>query len=574
MENSYLSALAYEITPLLLGRAVARILANRAELLLDFRIPNGRYLFLSLDPTYPAVFLALEAELSDRFEGQSAHPFLLMLRKKLLGARLTGLSKPAGDRVVSLDFERFDLSGERRKLSLILTLTGKSSNAFITDEARRIEAVWMPRGGFAAGDIIEAGAKGLDASELIQSVDQSMGIEEIIEKYFKSELRFGPLIEKEFLARAAEQSPAAAFRSVVEDMFLKSPSPLVYSLVPLGEVGRRPVSVRGGLLLSHFELAQARGMRRKQFGSLSEAAEAFYRARADALKFQSDFQRVRKDINAEIKKRESLTAALMMDRSRHDDPDHLKRCGDLLLANIGSARIEGSSVKVIDYYDPDQREIAIETGEATTLQQAASHYFARYQKARRAIVAIESRTSEIDVDLAVLRELLQELDREPTTEAIARVEARLDSLLKRQRGRRGQRQSQRQSGVKSQREGGRWFISSDGYEMVVGRNDRENDSITFRLARPQDIWLHAADYPGSHVVIRNPRRADVAHRTIIEAASLAAYYSGARRDGKVSVHYTMRKFVSKPPRAKPGLVRLSSFKTLMVEPRADLDRLD
>ena len=92
------------------------------------------------------------------------------------------------------------------------------------------------------------------------------------------------------------------------------------------------------------------------------------------------------------------------------------------------------------------------------------------------------------------------------------------------------------------------------------------DFITFRVARPQDVWLHAADYPGSHVVIRNPRRDSVPHRTIIEAAEVAAFYSQAKRESKAAVHYTERKFVTKPPKAKPGLVRLSSFKTLFVEP--------
>ena len=98
--------------------------------------------------------------------------------------------------------------------------------------------------------------------------------------------------------------------------------------------------------------------------------------------------------------------------------------------------------------------------------------------------------------------------------------------------------------------------------------------ITFKLAKPQDVWLHAADYPGSHVVIRNPSRQAVPHRTVVEAAEIAAFYSQASEQRKAAVHYTQKKFVSKPPRSKPGLVRLSEFKTVMVEPRCSLSRIE
>ncbi|HEX8353967.1 MAG TPA: NFACT RNA binding domain-containing protein, partial [Pyrinomonadaceae bacterium] len=120
----------------------------------------------------------------------------------------------------------------------------------------------------------------------------------------------------------------------------------------------------------------------------------------------------------------------------------------------------------------------------------------------------------------------------------------------------------------------RRYRSSDGYEVVVGRGARENDEVTFRVARSYDTWMHAADYPGSHVVVRARGRDEpVPHRTLVEAARLAAHFSQARKDSKVAVNYTQRKFVSKPRGAAPGLVYLSSFRTLLVEPAEELERL-
>jgi predicted ribosome quality control (RQC) complex YloA/Tae2 family protein len=97
--------------------------------------------------------------------------------------------------------------------------------------------------------------------------------------------------------------------------------------------------------------------------------------------------------------------------------------------------------------------------------------------------------------------------------------------------------------------------------------------LTFRVARPNDLWLHAADYPGSHVVVRNSARAEIPHQTIVEAAQLAAKFSQAGSDSKVMIHYTQRKFLSKPKGAAPGLVRLSSFRSITVEPREEIERI-
>jgi predicted ribosome quality control (RQC) complex YloA/Tae2 family protein len=109
--------------------------------------------------------------------------------------------------------------------------------------------------------------------------------------------------------------------------------------------------------------------------------------------------------------------------------------------------------------------------------------------------------------------------------------------------------------------------------VLVGRNASDNDRLTFRIAGPHDLWFHSADYPGSHVVVRNPKRAAIPQRTVIEAAQMAAFFSQAKADSKVNVHYAERKFLSKPKGSAAGLVRLSSFKTLLVQPGECLERI-
>jgi predicted ribosome quality control (RQC) complex YloA/Tae2 family protein len=111
-------------------------------------------------------------------------------------------------------------------------------------------------------------------------------------------------------------------------------------------------------------------------------------------------------------------------------------------------------------------------------------------------------------------------------------------------------------------------IQVSGHEILVGRSGHDNDELTFQVATPDDFWLHVADYSGSHVVVRNPNRdKELDAEVLVKAAQLAAFFSQARNSSKVEVHYTRRKNVVKPKRAKPGLVRLLDFKSINVEPK-------
>src|SRR4029078_13204844 len=115
------------------------------------------------------------------------------------------------------------------------------------------------------------------------------------------------------------------------------------------------------------------------------------------------------------------------------------------------------------------------------------------------------------------------------------------------------------------------FTSSDGVEILVGKKATDNDFLTLRVAGSLDTWLHAADYPGSHVIIRNPNRKEMPQLTLLEAAQLAAFYSSGKSQPKAAVHYTQRKYVHKPRRSAPGFVNLASFKTVPVEPRVPFE---
>jgi predicted ribosome quality control (RQC) complex YloA/Tae2 family protein len=301
-------------------------------------------------------------------------------------------------------------------------------------------------------------------------------------------------------------------------------------------------------------------------GSPSLQLDEYFSALDTARAFDSRAKSIRSRLTRAIRQQRTLSEHLHQDLVRHGDPEAHRRAGDLLLANIAMATREGNKVRVTDYYAEGAPIVELEVDENRTLQEEATARFRQYTKAKRAAEEIAGRLQQIERQTAALESRLRQLEEV----AQARDAAALDSFEKPAPA----PKSQPKKSSKPQKIAGvRRYLSTDGYEILVGRASRDNDNLTFRVAQPNDLWMHAGDYPGSHVVVRNPTRKEIPHRTIIEAAQLAGRFSQASEDTKVVVHYTERKFLSKPKGAAPGLVRLSRFRSITIEPKEAIPRL-
>lgn len=314
------------------------------------------------------------------------------------------------------------------------------------------------------------------------------------------------------------------------------------------------------------QLSDDSPLTRGDLPTLSEAADEYYRKLASENEFDSIAAALSANLRKEINKRRKLKANLENDRTAHGNPDDHKRLGDLLLANIANAVRHGNKVNLTDYYAEGAPTIEIDVDENASLQDAAGEAFTRYSKSKRAVEEIGNRLIQLERELAEVEEkrirlarVIADRDSTALTEIDKPKEKKTSTPTKRK--------------ASTAIPGMRRYRSSDGYEVIVGRSARDNDQLTFRVARPNDLWLHAGDYPGSHVIIRNSSRNEIPHRTIIEAAQLAAKFSQAGSDSKVTIHYTPRKFLTKPKGAVPGLVRMSSFRSVTVEPGETMERL-
>ena len=304
-------------------------------------------------------------------------------------------------------------------------------------------------------------------------------------------------------------------------------------------------------------------------GSPSAYADAFYSEVDSEKAFDSRASTLRSRLRTSLQRQRRLKEHLRRDLAGHGDPEEHKKAGDLLLANVATARRSGNKVVLTDYYSDGTPQIELEIDANTSLQDEAARRFRLYTKAKRAREEIAVRLRSVDREIDQLESRNQELERIVERRDIAALEsfdkAAAPPSPKTPKG--------KPASTTKSIPGVRRYLSTDGYEILVGRTSSDNDTLTFRLAHPNDLWMHAGDYPGSHVVVRNPTRKEIPHRTIIEAAQLAGRFSQASEDAKVVIHYTERKFLSKPKGAAPGLVRLSRFRSITVEPKEAVSRL-
>lgn len=297
-----------------------------------------------------------------------------------------------------------------------------------------------------------------------------------------------------------------------------------------------------------------------KFANLSEALDEYFLNKEAEKIFHARANSARSKLNQELTKRERLVKKLKQDLENHGDAAKWKRFGDLLLANLANAKREGDKVFVTDFFDENAPTVEIKTEENLSLTEAAEKFFKRYTKARNAQTEIAKRLETVDKEIDNLRlrktrleAAIVEGDESFLTEILGEKPEKLIAKSK-------EKQSENFKGARS-------YKSYDGFEILVGKGAKDNDFLTFRVAKSADLWMHAADYPGSHVVVKNPNRQEIPQRTLLEAAQIAAFFSHAREQPKVAIHYTQKKFVNKPKGASVGLVSLASFKTILVEPK-------
>lgn len=297
---------------------------------------------------------------------------------------------------------------------------------------------------------------------------------------------------------------------------------------------------------------------------LSEAIEAFYRERDQTERADVAREARARQLKKTLRKLERRVEAWRSDLAKAKQYRHYARYGELLKATLGHVKNGQDSVTVVDYFDETLPQVTIPLDATKSAQGNLDDYFRKHRKHEAAQRELEPRISEAEQELIKMRRELREIQ-EGTWEAPVST----TPSAHRPRGKSfqpGPRKSDERRGPF------RRFTSTDGLPIYVGRNARENDELTFSLAKSDDLWFHAHGSPGSHVVVRIEKGKDPPPETLKDAATLALLYSDLKRSGKGDVIYTRRKWVKKAKGQAPGTVTVTQEKSIYVT--LDRHRLD
>ena len=305
-------------------------------------------------------------------------------------------------------------------------------------------------------------------------------------------------------------------------------------------------------------------------GGPAVTAAFFYEARDADERVRTRIAGLGGILRAELDRTRSAERKVREGLASFADPERYRRMAEALLASLTFARRSGDAVIVADPYDPDGREISIPAPPHRSLTQVADDLFSRQRRSRRGLESAGARAEALSRRALRLEALLGVHGSTGDDAGTASLEAamRKEGLAVGLAGpTRAARAAARVAPPKL--DGVRMIESGDGWTILVGRTGRDNDRLTFKLAAPDDIWLHAAGVAGAHVIIRNPERsATVPPATLAEAARFALWFSDARSEAAADVHWTRRKNVRRAKGGAPGRVVLKRFETLRVRAQA------
>jgi predicted ribosome quality control (RQC) complex YloA/Tae2 family protein len=349
-------------------------------------------------------------------------------------------------------------------------------------------------------------------------------------------------------------------RAMLEQIHAPSRAGWLYTELPLGHIlEQNDVKRLQKAILSPIELESlTRTHSSRVFANILEAARFYFDELESRMQLEQAKMPVLRDMRRVVKRFADREKRLLREQQKYEETGELQKTAQMLTSSGMKMEQHYESVKVIDYFADKPRQIDVPLDATLSLRGNIDRMFKQYQKAGRGKSIVAGQLAEIQNRRAVLEEQTKRLhaikDWDTWLAIASKIPVRTDA-------------SSTAASVPAQTRRFR-MVQIDGREILIGKGARENDELTFTVAAPEDFWFHVVDYSGSHVVVRNPgKERDLEEPILVKAAQLAAFFSQARNTSKVDVHYTKRKHVTKPRRAKPGLVRLVEFKSITVEPK-------
>lgn len=480
--------------------------------------------------------------------------FCMLLRKHIQGARITDVSQKGSERILEISLETLNELGFTVSKKLIFEIMGKHSNIVLTDiatgkiidcikhisiDVNRIRQLLpgviyqyppaqdkLPFKQISHDTVLPADSKSIQRS--VAGISPALA-EEIAAHNDKAEF----LLD---IMRQTEQNESTP--TVYSD---DKNSPKEFHIIPLSE---------------YEDVCQ-----KKQFNSISKCLEYFYSNKQSTNKVRQKSLDLIRAVSSQLDKLHLKEQRLREDLLKAENSDDLRLYGELLTANIHAVKPGTDNVEVVNYYDGSTVRIPLEPRFSPSKN--AQNYFKKYGKAKTAIKEKQLQLEYNDTEISYLDSVLAYLENCDDLSQIDELRKELEDTgyLRRRKIPGGFKEKKFKAEPYK-------YTLKDGSYVLVGKNNKENDILTFKTASSQDLWFHTKDIPGSHVIlkIKQPSEEPDAD-TIYQAASVAAYHSKGRTSENVPVDYVKVKYVKKPAAAKPGMVIFTNNKTVWVNPK-------
>lgn len=558
--------LVHELHEQLLNGRIARIAQPEAdELLLTIKTPEGqKRLLISANASLPLIYLSD----TNKPSPMTAPNFCMLLRKHIANGRIVDITQPRLERIIRFTIEHLDDLGDLCRKVLIVEIMGKHSNIiFCSEDGKIIDSIKHIPAQVSSVREVLPGREYFIPDTMHKADPLTVSREDftrlLTEKplplskaIYTSFTGISPVTAEEICCLAGMDSAVPAkeypedilfhlfhqfeiyFSAVKEKKF----TPVIYF------DGQEPKEF-SSLPLTHFS-----GYTAKNYASISEVLRTFYSTRSQLGRIRQKSADIRHIVQTALERNRKKYDLQIRQLKDTENREKYRIYGELINTYGYNVPDGAKTLEALNYYTNET--ITIPLDPTKTPQENAQRYFARYNKQKRTFEALSELSRETKDDITYLESVQTSLDIALTEDDLSQIKEELASA-----GYIRQRSGKKKKQTKSEP---LHYISSDGFHIYVGKNNLQNDELTFHFASGNDWWFHAKKAPGSHVIVKSGG-AELPDSTFEEAGRLAAYYSSQRGSEKVEIDYVEKKHVKKPNGGKPGFVVYYTNYSLVID---------
>jgi len=570
LDGFVLGSILYELKKKILNGKINKIYQPETdELIFNIRNKGQNHLLLvSVNNNYPRINLTN----SSKKNPYEPYNFCMLLRKYLTSSIIKDIRQINNDRVIEIDFEVFDELRTKSIKTLIVEIMGKHSNAVLVSDNKVLDSIYKIGENKAIDRVLYPGVEykypdvgnevnptTINYNHFKRLFENENEGKKVYNFFLHNFTGFGPRLSREMCLRSQIDE-----NSKIGEIDKNSFEKLYISFENLLKSKKNNnynwniYSKDNEYIDFHcFPLEIYKDFTEINFDSISKLVDNYYYYKDRYQRMQQRIHHLKKVVDKNISKNQSKLLKLKEEYEISKDRDKYKVYGDLIIAYMSTIKYYNDSVKVKNYYD-NNNTIEIPLDSRLSLSKNAQKYYKKYEKLKTAQEKIKKQIKITKQKLDYFYNLQYMINNCDDFEAVNEIREELVNT--------GYLKSKSSKNKKHRKSKPYKVISRDGFEIYIGKNNKQNDYITFNLASKEDIWMHTKNIPGSHVIVITKGK-EIPDTTLEEAASYAAYYSNARQSSKVPVNYTYKKQIRKPKNAEPGFVIFKKYYTMYIDPQ-------